>query len=90
MTNDKAEFTQGSILKKLVAFMMPVLGALILQAMYGAVDLLVVGRLDVYKRQGMALPLEKCDFGNHDSSCYYDISTILQIYLPAGSFLFYI
>ena len=26
--------------------------------------------------------------GNHDSSCYYDISTILQIYLPAGSFLF--
>ena len=31
MTNDKADFTQGSILKKLVAFMMPVLGALILQ-----------------------------------------------------------
>ena len=29
------------ILKKLVAFMMPVLGALILQAAYGAVDLLV-------------------------------------------------
>lgn len=29
MTNDKADFTQGSILKKLVAFMMPVLGALI-------------------------------------------------------------
>lgn len=44
MTNDKADFTQGSILKKLVFFMMPVLGALILQAAYGAVDLLVVGR----------------------------------------------
>lgn len=44
MTNDKADFTQGSILKKLVAFMMPVLGAVILQAAYGAVDLLVVGR----------------------------------------------
>lgn len=44
MTNDKADFTQGNILKKLVAFMMPVLGALILQAAYGAVDLLVVGR----------------------------------------------
>ena len=44
MTNDKADFTEGSILKKLVAFMMPVLGALILQAAYGAVDLLVVGR----------------------------------------------
>lgn len=27
MTSDKADFTQGSILKKLVAFMMPVLGA---------------------------------------------------------------
>ena len=43
MTNDKADFTQGNILKKLVAFMLPVLGALILQAAYGAVDLLVVG-----------------------------------------------
>lgn len=27
MTNDKADFTQGSILKKLVFFMMPVLAA---------------------------------------------------------------
>ena len=44
MTNDKADFTQGNILKKLVACMMPILGALILQAAYGAVDLLVVGR----------------------------------------------
>ena len=43
-TVEKSDFTQGSILKKLVAFMMPVLGALILQAAYGAVDLLVVGR----------------------------------------------
>ena len=34
MTSDKADFT----------FMMPILGALILQAAYGAVDLLVVGR----------------------------------------------
>lgn len=42
--NDKADFTRGSILKKLVFFMLPVLGALILQAAYGAVDLLVVGR----------------------------------------------
>lgn len=44
MTDKTADFTQGSILKKLVAFMMPVLGALILQVAYGAVDLLVVGR----------------------------------------------
>lgn len=39
-----ADFTSGSITKKLLQFMVPVLGALILQAMYGAVDLLVVGR----------------------------------------------
>lgn len=44
MTNEKADFTQGSILKKLVAFMIPILSALILQAAYGAVDLIVVGR----------------------------------------------
>ncbi len=44
MKNDKTDFTQGSILKKLVFFMLPILGALILQAAYGAVDLLVVGR----------------------------------------------
>lgn len=41
MNND---FTQGSILKKLSLFMLPVLGALLLQAAYGAVDLLVVGQ----------------------------------------------
>ncbi len=41
---EKTDFTQGSILKKLIPFMMPVLGALVLQAAYGAVDLLVVGR----------------------------------------------
>lgn len=44
MVNDKTDFTRGSIIKKLVTFMMPILGALILQAAYGAVDLLVVGR----------------------------------------------
>ena len=44
MTSNQSDFTEGSILKKLVAFMFPVLGALILQAAYGAVDLLVVGR----------------------------------------------
>lgn len=41
---EKTDFTKGSILSKLIPFMMPVLGALILQAAYGAVDLLVVGR----------------------------------------------
>ncbi len=43
MSRDSSDFTQGSILKKLVRFMMPILGALVLQAAYGAVDLLVVG-----------------------------------------------
>ena len=41
---EKNDFTQGSILKKLALFMLPILGALVLQAAYGAVDLLVVGR----------------------------------------------
>lgn len=43
-SNNKTDFTQGSILKKLFWFMLPILGALILQAAYGAVDLLVVGK----------------------------------------------
>ena len=43
MNTDKTDFTQGSILKKLSLFMLPVLGSLVLQAAYGAVDLLVVG-----------------------------------------------
>ena len=44
MNNSKSDFTQGSILGKLLPFMIPILGALVLQAAYGAVDLLVVGR----------------------------------------------
>ena len=44
MKPDRSDFTQGSILKKLALFMLPILGALVLQAAYGAVDLLVVGR----------------------------------------------
>lgn len=44
MNSERTDFTQGSILKKLSWFMLPVLGSLILQAAYGAVDLLVVGR----------------------------------------------
>lgn len=42
--DDKQDFTQGSILGKMVRFMFPILGALILQAMYSAVDLLIVGK----------------------------------------------
>lgn len=42
--NDNQNFTQGSILNKMLRFMIPVLGALFMQSLYGAVDLLVVGR----------------------------------------------
>lgn len=38
------DFTNGSILKKMITFMIPILGSLILQAMYGAVDLMIVGQ----------------------------------------------
>ena len=41
--SDANDFTRGSILAKMLRFMIPILGALILQAAYGAVDLLVLG-----------------------------------------------
>lgn len=41
---DAMDFTHGSIPKKMLRFMLPILGALILQAMYGAVDILIVGQ----------------------------------------------
>ena len=44
MKNDKTDFTQGSILKKLALFMLPILGAHLLQSFYSMADLLVVGR----------------------------------------------
>ncbi len=40
----KLNFTEGAILSPLLRFMLPVLFAMFLQAMYGAVDLLVVGQ----------------------------------------------
>jgi len=42
--NDKQDFTQGNIVKKLTNFMLPVLLSLVLQSLYGAVDMLIVGR----------------------------------------------
>lgn len=42
--DNKNDFTQGSIFQKMIKFMIPILGALVLQAMYGAVDVLVVGK----------------------------------------------
>lgn len=43
MDNNRS-FTEGKILQPLILFVFPVLLALFLQAMYGAVDLLVVGK----------------------------------------------
>ncbi len=43
MNSQTTDFTTGAIFPKLIKFMTPILGALILQAMYGAVDILVVG-----------------------------------------------
>ena len=37
-------FTEGKIMQPLILFAFPVLLALFLQAMYGAVDLLIVGK----------------------------------------------
>lgn len=38
------DFTQGAILRPLLLFSLPILGAVMLQSMYGAVDTLIVGR----------------------------------------------
>ena len=42
--DNKHNFTEGSIFGKMIRFMFPILGALILQAMYGAVDMMIVGK----------------------------------------------
>lgn len=44
MATQDNDFTNGPILSKMLRFMVPILGALILQAMYGAVDILIVGK----------------------------------------------
>ena len=43
MENTASDFTEGRIAGKLIRFMLPILGALVLQAAYGAVDVLMVG-----------------------------------------------
>ncbi len=43
MSMESADFTCGKIFPKMIKFMLPILGALVLQAMYGAVDILIVG-----------------------------------------------
>ncbi len=41
--NISSGFTEGKILSPLIKFMIPIIGALFLQAMYSAVDLIIVG-----------------------------------------------
>ena len=50
---DNHNFTEGEILRPLVRFSLPVLAALFLQAMYGAVDLLIVGQFGLHFRSGV-------------------------------------
>lgn len=42
--NQGYDFTKGAILRPLLFFSLPIFGAILLQAMYGAVDLIIVGR----------------------------------------------
>lgn len=44
MSIQEKKFTEGPILFPLISFTLPVLAALLLQSMYGAVDLLIVGQ----------------------------------------------
>ncbi len=44
MTHDNQDFTRGPVFSKLIAFMLPILLSLVLQSLYGAVDMLIVGR----------------------------------------------
>ncbi len=41
--NNKQDFTQGPIFSKLFSFMLPILLSLVLQSLYGAVDMFIVG-----------------------------------------------
>jgi len=41
---EETNFTEGKIMQPLLLFAVPVLFALFLQAMYGAVDLLIIGK----------------------------------------------
>ena len=43
-TEQRNAFTEGPILRPLIRFTVPIMLALFLQAMYGAVDLIVVGQ----------------------------------------------
>ena len=78
--NEKQDFTTGSIPKKMIGFMLPVLGALILQAMYGAVDLMIVGRFGTTEgisgvTTGSSI-MNLVTFTVSDNRCYCNYGTI--------------
>ena len=57
------DFTQGKILGPLLTFMLPVFFAMLLQSMYGAVDLMIVGKFAealVMKRGGLLEAASAC------------------------------
>ena len=60
----KRTFTEGKIFSPLISFAFPVLIALFLQAMYGAVDLWVVGKF------GSAADVSAVATGGQDLYCY--------------------
>ena len=94
MNTDKTDFTQGSILKKLSLFMLPILGALVLQAAYGAVDLLVVGRFGSTGSQVLNLPFAYCMSIQPDASLAKiglaaPISTVVGIALNIAFYIYW-
>lgn len=42
--NKSYDFTEGALLRPLLFFSLPIMGAVLLQSLYGAVDTLIVGR----------------------------------------------
>ena len=52
---NEQNLTRGSISKSLMSFAFPILAALFLQAMYGAVDLVIVGKFaGTYEQSAVA------------------------------------
>lgn len=73
MTKTNNDFTNGPILMPLIKFVMPILGALILQSLYGAVDLLVVGKF------GEAIDISAVSTGAQILSSFTHIITSLAM-----------
>ena len=77
MSKKEISFTEGPVFQSLLRFAIPVLGALILQAAYGAVDLLIVGKF------GNASSISAVGTGSSfmqmatfsDHCCHHDICT---------------